>query len=62
LPSDPLSALQAFETAIDDHLARDDDRTSDRLRIATPEWQALQQLARRTLFARPQTYARLEQP
>jgi hypothetical protein len=64
LSSGQLSALQAFETAIDDYLARGDDRTSDRVRIASPEWQALQQLARRTLetFGPPQTKARLEQP
>jgi hypothetical protein len=62
LSKNQLSALQAFEAAISDYLARDDDRTSDRGRIATPEWLALQQLARRTLhaFAPQQVSARFE--
>jgi hypothetical protein len=51
LSNDQLSALQAFETAITDYLARDGDRTSESVRIAMPEWLALQQLARRTLQA-----------
>jgi hypothetical protein len=63
LSNDQLSALQTFETRISDYLARDDDRTSDAVRTATPEWLALQKLARRTLRAlsRPQVAARLEQ-
>jgi hypothetical protein len=62
LSKDQLSTLQAFETAVSDCLTRDDDRTSDSVRIATPECLALQQLARRTLeaFAPHQVSARLE--
>jgi hypothetical protein len=63
LSKNQLSALQAFETAISAYLARDDDRTGDNVRIATPDWLALQRLAPRTLdtFAPPQVRAPLEQ-
>ena len=56
LSNERLASLQAFEAAINDYIARDDDRTTDAVRITTPEWLELQQLARRTLqdFAAPQ--------
>ncbi len=55
LSSHQLASLEAFEAAISGYIARDDDRTTDAVRITTPEWLELQQLARRTLqdFAVP---------
>jgi hypothetical protein len=49
LSNDQLASLQVFEAAISDYMGRDDDRTTDAVRITTPGWLELQELARRTL-------------
>jgi hypothetical protein len=49
LAADEHAALQAFETALGDYIATDDDATSDATRVTTPEWHALCKFARRTL-------------
>jgi hypothetical protein len=49
LSHDQLASLQAFEAALSGYIAHDDDRITDAVRITTPEWLELQQLARRTL-------------
>jgi hypothetical protein len=53
LSNEQLAALRALEAAINGYLARENDRSDDAARIATPEWQELRERARSTLAAFP---------